>query len=88
MNDAQTQIVDVTVQTNIQTKPETSYKKTPKPVKISKVTKTSSRASRRSKSPETRQSDRIPKGSDDEIQKFNRFQCLDKDMEEDTDHAE
>ena len=97
VKDAQTQTVDVAVQTcnqtkpentSNQTKPETSNKKTSKPAEISKITKTSSPASGRSKSPKTRQSDRIPKGSDDEVQKFNRFQCLDEDMEADTDHAE
>ena len=88
VKDAQTQTVDVAVETSSQTKPETSNKKTSKPAEISKITKTSSQTSGRSISPKPRQSDRIPKGSDDVVQKFNRFQCLDEDMEADTDHAE
>ena len=69
-------------------KPENSTKKTQKQAEISKVNKISSQASGRSKSPRKGQSDRIPKGSDDEIKKINRFQCLDEDTEADTDHAE
>ena len=88
VKDAQTQTVDVAVQTNSQTKPENVSKKTQKPTESSKVNKDSSQPSGRSKSPKKCQSDRIPKGSDDEIKKFNRFQCLDEDMEADTDHAE
>ena len=87
MKDAQTQTSDVAVQTVSQTKPESSGKPIQKPKESTKASKTSSPASSQ-KSPNKIQSDRRPKGSDDEIQKFNRFQCLDEDMEADTDHAE
>ena len=87
MKDAQTQTSDVAVQTVSQTKPESSAKPIQKPKESTKASKTSSPASSQ-KSPNKIQSDRRPKGSDDEIQKFNRFQCLDEDMEADTDHAE
>ena len=64
-------------------KPYYSGKPIQKPKESTKASKTSSQ-----KSPNKIQSDRRPKGSDDEIQKFNRFQCLDEDMEADTDYAE
>ena len=60
VKDAQTQTVDVAVQTNSQTKPENVRKKTQKPTESSKVTKDSSQPSGRSKSPKKCQSDRIP----------------------------
>ena len=46
-----------------------------------------SSAPNRSKSPKKTQSDRVPKGSDDEIKKFHRFHCLDEDMEDDDEIA-
>ena len=88
VKDAHTQTVNVAVQTVEQTKVDGSIKKTQKQAESSKANKISSQASGRSKSPRKVQSDRIPKGSDDEIKIFNRFQCLDEDIEADTDHAE
>ena len=70
-----------------QTKPENVSKTTQKPNESSKVNTDASQPSGRSKSPKKCQSDRIPKGSDDKIKKFNRFQCLDEDMEAHTNHA-
>ena len=43
---------------------------------------------RRHKSPTKIVSDRLPKGSDDEIKQYNRFSSLDEDMEADDSHAE
>ena len=42
----------------------------------------------RHKSPNKIVSDRLPKGSDDEIKQYNRFSSLDEDMEADDSHAE
>ena len=89
MKNVQTQTSDVTVQTVSQTKPESSGRKAQKPTEKPKVNTctTPSSAPNRSKSPKKTQSDRVPKGSDDEIKKFNRFHCLDEDMEADDEVA-
>ena len=88
MKDVQTQTTDVATQTINQTKPDSSGKSAQKPAKPAKSNTSPNPASSRSKSPKKTQSDRVPKGSDDEIKKFNRFKCLDEDMEAETDHAE
>ena len=89
MKDIQTQTTDVSIQTINQTKPDSSGKNTQKPAKPTERTKTnSSPQSSRSKSPKKIQTDQVPKGSDDEIKKFNRLKCLDEDTEADTYHAE
>ena len=84
MKDAQTQTNDASVQT------ETPEKQISPPAKTSKKP-TVNRKSEKPivKSPKKTQnkvlSDRLPKGSDDQIQQHNRFECLDEDMEaEDT----
>ena len=48
----------------------------------------SSPSQRRHKSPSKVLSDRLPKGSDDEIKQFNRFSSLDEDMEAEDSQAE
>ena len=48
----------------------------------------SSLSQRRHKSPSKVLSDRLPKGSDDEIKQFNRFSSLDEDMEAEDSQAE
>ena len=78
MKDAQTQIFDVAVQMVSQTKVESTGKPIQKPKESTKASKTSSSVPSQ-KSPNKIQSDRRPKGSNNEIQKFNRFQFLDKD---------
>ena len=95
MKDVQTQTTDVSLQTINQTNPDSSSKNAQKPAKPAERTKKELKVIRvRTLHPveanhqRKSQSDRVPKGSYDEIKKFNRFQCLDKDMEADTDRAE
>ena len=80
--------MNVAVQTIEQAQVDSSIKKTQKQAESSKANRISSQASGRCKSPRKVQSDRIPKGSDDEIKTIYRFRCLDEDMEADTNHAE
>ena len=46
----------------------------------------SSRAKNKQRKPST--SDRIPKGSEDQIKQYNRYECLDEDMEADDSPAD
>ena len=85
--DAQTQTSDASIQTVPQQKTsQTSVKTSDKPVSQKKQEKPLPKSP--SKSSHKVLSDRLPKGSDDQIQQHNRFQCLDEDMEADIDHAE
>ena len=85
--DAQMQTSDASVQTVPQQKAgQTSVKTSDKPVSQKKQEKPLPKSP--SKSSNKVLSDRLPKGSDDQIQQHNRFQCLDEDIEADIDHAE
>ena len=100
VKDAFTETVDVGVQTETQKKPETNcmpQKQTPSNVKppqkplVNKHAEKPYKSALKSPSKSPRQvlSDRLPKGSDDQIQQHNRFHCLDEeDMEADVNHAE
>ena len=84
LKDAQTQTVDASVQTAPQKKQSTPEKLSQKPVK-----KPEKPAPKSPKKPQNKVlSDRLPKGSDDQIQQHNRFQSLDEDMEAEDSHAE
>ena len=87
LKDAQTQTNEATVQTVTPQKPNESNVKT-----LQKQVANKKPEKPLPKSPKKTQnkvlSDRLPKGSDDQIQQHNRFQSLDEDMEADTDHAE
>ena len=91
LKDAQTQTTDVTTQTSTPQKQTTSSAKpTPKPQGNKKPEKTDKNVPKSpTTSPRKVLSDRLPKGSDDQIQQHNRFQCLDEeDMDADINHAE
>ena len=87
LKDAQTQTNEATVQTVTPQKPNESNVKT-----LQKQVANKKPEKPLPKSPKKTQnkvlSDRLPKGSDDQIQQHNRFQSLDEDMEANTDHAE
>ena len=87
LKDAQTQTNEATVQTVTPQKPNESNVKT-----LQKQVANKKPEKPLPKSPKKTQnkvlSDRLPKGSDDQIQQHNRFQSLDEDMEAHTDHAE
>ena len=87
MKDAQTQTNDASVQT------ETPEKQISPPAKTSKKPTVNRKPEKPIvKSPKKTQnkvlSDRLPKGSDDQIQQHNRFECLDEDMEAEDTNAE
>ena len=87
LKDAQTQTNDVSVQTDsiqnqtsntVKAQKATMNKKPEKPVRNTSPAKSRKEVL----------SDRLPKGSDDQIQQHNRFHCLDEDMEAENDYAE
>ena len=90
LKDAQTQTNDASVQTITQQKPiESNVKTSQKAITNKKPDKPLPKSRRSPKKTQNKVlSDRLPKGSDDQIQQHNRFQSIDEDMEADTDHAE
>ena len=87
LKDAQTQTIDVSTQTS------TPQQKTPVTVKQPKKTLSNEKPEKPvpkspTKSPKKVLSNRLQKGSDDQIQQHNRFYCLEEDMEADVNLAE
>ena len=87
LKDAQTQTTNASTQTTEpQTKMSTNVNASQKVQAAKKPEKPVAKSPTKSQNKVL--SDRLPKGSDDQIQQHNRFQCLEEDMEEATDHAE
>ena len=87
LKDAQTQTTNASTQTTEpQTKMSTNVNASQKVQAAKKPEKPVAKSPTKSQNKVL--SDRLPKGSDDQIQQHNRFQCLEEDMEKATDHAE
>ena len=87
LKDAQTQTTNASTQTTEpQTKMSTNVNASQKVQAAKKPEKPVAKSPTKSQNKVL--SDRLPKGSDDQIQQHNRFHCLEEDMEEATDHAE